>query len=393
MKVAVVTPSFNQGRFVERTLESVRGQASADYEHIIFDGGSTDGTAEMLRAYAEGDQRVRLTIGPDGGQVDAINKGLALADGDILTWLNSDDYYSDESAIAAVVAFFEANPEIDVVYGRGNRVDAEGNTLSEAFVQPEGTDFRRSLQVAIGLLQPAVFFRRRVYEAVGGLDAAYNLQLDYEYWIRIAQRGFRFGFLDRILCNATAHEDAKSTAFRMRQLDECLHLVDDRFGYVAWQWLHRYAEFHVAREDRKTAKVVLTPEQAQQTAFLEDRLLEYFYASPSRLEVVGNKRAEEPYATTWAELGKRSLESGPPRRIVITSFDPAYYEQGLNLVASLHRTSFLTVDRIYVYSLGLTPFERERLGQLEHLSGLFENGSMEGLHLGCFILGQRKVLG
>lgn len=342
-------------------------QAGADYEHIIFDGGSTDGSQAILKGYADGDARVRLTIEPDRGQVDAINKGLALAKSDILTWLNSDDYYSDGEVLATVSRYFDENPDVDIVYGRGFRVDAKGRRLSEAFVQPAGTDFKLSLHTAIGLLQPAVFFRRRVFEAAGGLDAAYNLQLDYEYWIRIAQLGFKFGFLDRIVCNATVHEGAKSTALRLQQLDECLSLIDRRFGYVPFIWLHRYAEFFVTRQDRKVSRTIaVSDEQSEEIEFLVTRLLAHFYGAPSgRRQLVSDNRDRSPYAETWANLQKRSINADRPRRIVITSFDSAYFDQGMNLIASLHRTSFLSVDRIYVYALGLAAHERERLSQFE----------------------------
>src|SRR5687768_15658520 len=221
MKISVVTPSYNQAAFVERTVRSVASQSHEHYEHLVFDGGSTDGSQEILRQYAAENPKAHVVCEPDKGQVDAINKGLSRASGDVLTWLNSDDFLYDGEVLAAVSSYFDANPSVDVAYGRGLRVDASGAKLGEAFVHPAGTDFRLSLQHSIGLLQPALFFRRKVFDAVGGLDARYNLQLDYEYWIRIAQKGFRFGFVNRLLAKATVHVEAKSTLQRQRQLNEC----------------------------------------------------------------------------------------------------------------------------------------------------------------------------
>lgn len=366
MKISIISPSFNQAAFLPRLITSVSGQSFRDYEHVIFDGGSSDGSDAILREYAESEPRVRLTIERDRGQAHAINKGFAAARGDILTWINSDDYYHDDGALAAIAAYFEANPNIDVAYGRGLRVDAEGKRLSEAFLQPAGSDFAKVLQHSLGVLQPSVFFRRAVFEAVGGLSEAYNLQLDYEYWIRIAQRGFRWGFVDRHISKAVVHVDAKSTAQRMQQLNECVHLHLESFGYLPQPWAQRYAEFYVTRADRKVEKnITLSEAQRANAATIERYLLGRYNNTPAARAVLEAKASVSPHQETLTAM--KSQGSTPPRarQIVITSFDSAYLQQGLNLIASLHRTSYLSVDKILVYSLGLAEHERERLNAIE----------------------------
>jgi len=364
MKISIVTPSFNQAKYVARTLESVGSQRGADYEHIIFDALSTDGSGELIDRYAKGHPNVRYRSEADRGQVHAINKGFAASEGDILTWLNSDDYYASPDVLAMVVEAFEANPGVDVVYGRGLRVDSEGERLSEAYIHPEGTDIALALQHSLGILQPSLFFRRKVYERVGGLSELYNLQLDYEYWIRMAKAGFTFMRLGEILSHATVHADAKSTGQRMAQLNECLTLVKKEFGYVSKQWISRYAEFHVSRLDAKVSKnIVLDSGQSERKARIERFLAKKFNADGEGREALA--RPDWPAAAATRSWMHESGLLPARRRLVVTSFDSQYFQQGLNLIASLHRTSLDTLDEILVYSLGLSPVEVARLEMLE----------------------------
>jgi glycosyltransferase involved in cell wall biosynthesis len=119
MKVSVVTPSFNQGKFIKRTLESVATQTGAEIVHVVFDGGSTDDTVDLLKRFGQG---VKWVSEKDKGQTDAVNKGIRATDGEIIGWLNSDDIYY-AGTIARVVAFSEAHPEVDVIYGMADHID------------------------------------------------------------------------------------------------------------------------------------------------------------------------------------------------------------------------------------------------------------------------------
>jgi glycosyltransferase involved in cell wall biosynthesis len=254
MKISIITTSYNQADYLQKNLDSVAAQTYDNYEHIIIDPGSDDGSRELINKYAEKNKNVVKIFEPDEGQVDAINKGLALASGEVLTWINSDDYYDNPNVLADVKKGFNDNQNLTVLYGRGLRVDPNGKKLSEAFVHPNGTNFKETLKSSIGILQPSLFFKRCVFESVGGLDDKYNLQLDYEYWIRIAKANFEFGKVNKIFSRATVHQDAKSTGQRKEQLNECLFLMQEQFGVVHDDWLKRYAEFYSTGEDRKVSK-------------------------------------------------------------------------------------------------------------------------------------------
>ncbi|MEM7708760.1 MAG: FkbM family methyltransferase [Pseudomonadota bacterium] len=358
MKISIVSPSYNQAAYLKKTLESVAHQDFSDYEHLVFDPGSNDGSREILEGYRDSNPRASVVFEEDEGQVDAINKGLARSNGEILTWLNTDDAYYDDSVLRTVHQFFLENEDVDIAYGRGLRVDHAGNTIKEAFVHPAGTNFLKTLETSIGLLQPSLFFRRRVYECAGGLDDCWPLQLDYELWIRFAQNGFRFGRIDQLLSVATVHMDAKSTKQRLEQLDECMTLIKCKFGHVPKVWVERFVEFFLTRKD---AKVTSDIEMPASLSNLRSRMAQ-------RLVRTLNQKAGEMVGGASAVLVGGHPSSGHGsvlERVVVTSFDAAYFNQGINLIASLHRTSFDEIDRIIVYPLGLGETEKLQLLELD----------------------------
>ena len=163
MKFSIVTPSFNQGTFIERTLQSVADQTGFEIEHVVFDGGSTDRTVDILKARGNS---ISWTSEPDRGQADAVNKGIRATSGEIIGWLNSDDVYYP-GAFAQVSAFFEAHADIDVVYGMADHIDRDGVAFEAYPTEP--WDFFR-LKDTCFICQPAVFFRRRIIEQHGLLD-------------------------------------------------------------------------------------------------------------------------------------------------------------------------------------------------------------------------------
>lgn len=245
MKVSIITPSFNQGEFIGRTLQSVALQTGAEIEHVVFDGGSTDDTVEVLRNF---NPPVRWVSEHDNGQTDAVNKGIRATDGDIIGWLNSDDIYYP-GAVAKVVRYFEEHPETDVVYGMADHVDKQ-DVPFEAY-PTEPWVFDRLMETCF-ICQPALFFRRRVVERHGCFDESLNYCMDYEYWLRLGSRGVRFAFLEEKLAGSRLYAENKTLGAAVKVHHEINDMFRAKFKKVPDGWLFNYAhkvvEQRVSRE-------------------------------------------------------------------------------------------------------------------------------------------------
>ena len=168
LKISVVTPSFNHARFLERTMLSVLGQPYPDLEYLVVDGGSQDGSVEIIRKYAG---RLAYWVSEkDQGQTDAINKGFARARGDIFAWLNSDDTYLP-GTLPQVADFFEKNPQAAAVYANANFIDEDDRVIGR--FPAAQTDHRRLKQGYVHIPQQACFFRADLWSKVGPLDPSY----------------------------------------------------------------------------------------------------------------------------------------------------------------------------------------------------------------------------
>lgn len=234
MKVSVVTPSYNQGQFIERTLASVARQRGAEIEHVVFDGGSTDNTVEVLSHFTP---PVRWVSAKDRGQTDAVNKGICATDGAIIGWLNSDDIYYP-GAIDRVVRYFQEHPEVDVVYGKADHIGLDDLPFEE--YPTEAWNFER-LKYHCFLCQPAVFFRRRVVEQYGLLDENLNYCMDYGYWIRLALAGVRFAYLEEKLAGSRIYPENKTMGSRMKVHAEINDMFRQLLGRVPDKWLFNYS--------------------------------------------------------------------------------------------------------------------------------------------------------
>lgn len=213
-RIGIVTPSFNTAKYIGVAVRSVLDQDYPNLDYLVMDGGSTDGTVEVLRSFGD---RVRWVSEKDGGQADAIRRGLERTEGEILTWLNSDDMFC-RGAFRAVAEFFGDHPDVDVVYGDANYVDAHGFLIARcAHVEPYSA--HRLFCYSDFIVQPAAFFRRRAYEAVGGVDARFHWALDYELWLRMAPR-FKFAYLPKVLANYRWLGNNKSAVGGAARLDE-----------------------------------------------------------------------------------------------------------------------------------------------------------------------------
>ncbi len=180
--VSIITPSYNQAHFLEKTMLSVLDQDYPNLEYLVVDGGSTDGSREIIEKYAD---RLAWWISEkDQGQTDALNKGFARARGDILAWLNSDDTYLP-GAISQAVEVLQAHPEAGLVYGDANLVDQDGRLIGR--FPARQTDYQRLRQGYVHIPQQAAFFRADLWRKVGPLDPSFYFAMDYDLWVRIAR--------------------------------------------------------------------------------------------------------------------------------------------------------------------------------------------------------------
>jgi hypothetical protein len=222
--VTVVTPSLNQSRYLPEAIESVLGQDYPRLEYIVVDGGSTDGSLEVLAAHAA---RLRYISERDGGQAEAINKGFRAARGSILAWLNADDVYA-KGAIARAVEALRAHPGVDLVYGRGEILDEDGRAVG-AFEEIEPFSLWRLLHVLDYVLQPAAFFRRDAAFAAGLLDEGLHFALDWDLWIRLAARG-EVLHLEEPLAFSRVHARTKTSTGGWRRIRELGRLTRRHTG-------------------------------------------------------------------------------------------------------------------------------------------------------------------
>ncbi len=217
--VSIITPSYNQVAYLEQTLRSVLGQDYPDIEYIVIDGASTDGSVEIIRKYA--DRLAYWVSEKDHGQAEAINKGFARAQGEIVAWLNSDDYYLPGTVAAAVKAFDE-NPDAVLIHADMLAVDERGQTINQFKYQQLTLEDLLCFQI-IG--QPAVFMRRSALEKTGGLDSTFHFLLDHLLWIRIAQQG-KLIHVNQTWAAARYHAEAKNRAKAAEFGREAFRILD-----------------------------------------------------------------------------------------------------------------------------------------------------------------------
>ena len=222
-RITVVTPSYNQGDYIARTIDSVLSQGYPNLEYIIIDGGSTDQSVEVIRKYEK--HLTYWVSEKDRGQSHAINKGMARATGGILTWLNSDDWYAPD-ALLHFASLFEMNPGAGVVVGRGVIVDLGANVVYDKSPQPT-----IDLQSMFGWLeggnfmQPSSAFSRAAWEACGPLAEDIHIAMDVDIWLRFAKAGFRFVSTPELLSTALSHPKAKTTAFVGDMRLDCARVI------------------------------------------------------------------------------------------------------------------------------------------------------------------------
>jgi glycosyltransferase involved in cell wall biosynthesis len=240
--VTIVTPCLNAARFLEQTILSVLDQDYPRIEYIVMDGGSTDGTIDILRKY---EHSLHWQSAPDRGTADAVNRGFALSKGEILAFLAADDLYHPH-AVSTAVRSLRENPEAAGVYGDAWWIDENGDRLAPYPVR----DFDRALlERECFICQPASFFRREPFESTGGLDPDFNLTFDYDFWLRLT-RTFSMCRIDATLANSRMHPANKTLGQRDRVFRETFQVLKRDCGYVPFHWIYSYLCFRADARDQ-----------------------------------------------------------------------------------------------------------------------------------------------
>jgi glycosyltransferase involved in cell wall biosynthesis len=223
--ISIITPSFNQARFIGEALESVRLQNNENYEHLVIDGMSTDGTIDLLRDQTTKNEQQNIfwLSERDSGQSEALNKGFRRARGEIVGWLNSDDRYR-ANCFEHIVEAFENYPEVDIIYGDYLIVNEVGKVL-KIRREIEFNAFILLYHRILYIPTTATFFRRRIFEDGNLLNEKLQYAMDVEFFIRLAEHGYRFRHIPKLLADFRMQPDSKTCRSPERQRMEHQQVV------------------------------------------------------------------------------------------------------------------------------------------------------------------------
>lgn len=234
--VSIVTPSLNAASFIEKTIESVLRQDYPSVEYIVMDGGSSDGTLEILDRYRD---RLRYSSEPDAGAADAVNRGFLKTHGSIFAWLSADDVYYP-GAISAAVARLSSYPSAGAVYGEAMWIDDQDAPLGR---YPSEAPFRKEmLERECCICQPSSFMRREAFAAAGMLDVRLRFAFDYDLWIRMS-RSYELAAVQDLLAMSRMHPGNLTLGQRRRALEETIQMLRQHYGYVPLSWIYSYLNF------------------------------------------------------------------------------------------------------------------------------------------------------
>jgi glycosyltransferase involved in cell wall biosynthesis len=269
-------PSLNQARFIDAAINSVLKQDYPHIELIVADGGSDDGTVDLLKNRQVLDGRIRWFSQKDNGPAEAINAALALVRGTVVGWLNSDDLYAP-GAITRAVNCLQLNAGMLMVYGQGQHVNGEGKYLSDYPTLLPTTSVKQ-FSAGCFICQPTVFFRRTMPLLLGQLDESLKTAFDFDYWLRafIAFQE-RIGFVNEVLAYSRLHEDCITLRMRRTVALEGMQLLAKYLGYAPKEWLLTYVEELLTLNVQndvgisKRADVMAAFEAASEWLTLEDK--------------------------------------------------------------------------------------------------------------------------
>ena len=227
-KISIITPSYNQGEFLEKTIQSVLSQNYPNLEFIIIDGGSSDNSVDVIKKYQ--DKLTYWVSEADNGQSHAINKGMAKATGDILTWLNSDDWYLS-GTLHYFAQSFQENPDVDIIVGAGRIIDQKGKetyykapdeqiTLKSLYLWTQGGNF----------MQPSSVFSKKAWQLAGPIDESIHIAMDLDLWLKMAKHKLQFLTTDQLLSEALSHPAAKTTAYNELTHLDCSLVITEHGG-------------------------------------------------------------------------------------------------------------------------------------------------------------------
>lgn len=227
-KITIVTPSFNQGGFLEETILSILNQKYENLEYIIIDGGSTDNSVEIIRKY---EKDIAYWVSEkDEGQTQAINKGFQKATGDLVGWMNSDDVYYEKSLNKIGSAFLETKGKFDVYFGDQRNIDVNGMCIKNHYYPPFSSwGIKHTTNMNIS--NQSAFWRRGIFEETGYLDESIQFAMDYEFFMRLSEHKYSFHHIPYIMGGLRMYEDNKSSLeewikIKFENIDE----INSRYG-------------------------------------------------------------------------------------------------------------------------------------------------------------------
>lgn len=246
MKISIVIPSFNQGRFLNACIDSILSQDLPETEILVFDGGSSDESVEILKSYGN---KIFWISQPDRGQTDAINRGLQKSTGDILAYLNSDDIYFP-GAFARILQHFSENPKCMALYGKCNHLKENGD-----YLEPYNTQVwdYENLQKECFICQPGTFWRRELNERFGLFDDRLDFCMDYEFWLRVGKHE-PFHYLDDlVIAGSRLYEENKTLGQKIPVHKEIVSMVFPIDADAGFHWLQICAH-HTFKDNLKKAE-------------------------------------------------------------------------------------------------------------------------------------------
>jgi len=235
-KISIITPSFNQGAYIEDTIKSVLLQNYPNLEYIVIDGGSSDESVDIIRKYDS--QLTYWHSCPDKGQAHAINQGFKMATGEILAWLNADDMYMP-GTLKRIADEFDKFPNTDLIYGDCVFIDEQGNFI-RYFTECEDYDAHRLLNFSNFIMQPTTFFSKKKLTEVGFLDESFFYAMDYELWCRFSKNNAKFKFMQRVLAANRVYSETKTSSGGIKRLREIYRLQK---RYMTGFWPHAFWGF------------------------------------------------------------------------------------------------------------------------------------------------------